>query len=342
MNKQSKILITGGTGLIGSHLLRKLVSSGFENLHATHLPRDPFHLVQDIHSKVNWHEADITDSVALHDIFLEVKTVIHCAGMISFWPKEFKKMMRVNVDGTATIVNLCLEFKVDRLIHLSSIEALGKEEDDSIISETTEWKEDIDHTKYAVSKYLGELEAWRGLAEGLDVIIYNPALVLGAGYWDSGPMKLFKDVFNGLKYYPRGGMAMVDVRVLIKTIIDNLDNDKMYGNRFIVGSYNVKFKTLLDQIASHLKVDKPSKALTGLTATLAIRLEQLRSVFTNSKPLINNETYLVTDQVLNYSFDKINSFYKLDSKSFDTTLEDITSSFLEAQKAKKEYSTLPV
>jgi len=181
MNKNAKILVTGGSGFIGSYLLRKLVRSGFTDLHAIHVPDDPLDLVTDIKSKVKWYVADITDNVTLHDVFLNVHTVIHCAGIISFWPKEYKEMYRVNVNGSATIVNLCLEHQVECLIHLSSIEALGKEEDGSIISEKTEWKEDTDHTQYAVTKYLGELEVWRGIAEGLNVVIYNPALVLGTG-----------------------------------------------------------------------------------------------------------------------------------------------------------------
>ena len=333
MNKNSKILVTGGSGLIGSYLLRKLVADGHDNIHAIHLPDDALDLVQDIKSKINWYEADITDGVTLHDLFAEVKTVIHCAGVISFWPREFKEMYRVNVDGTAVIVNLCLEHKVERLIHLSSIEAIGTEEDNSTISEKTEWKEDIAHTQYGVSKYLGELEAWRGKAEGLNVIIYNPALVLGAGYWDTGPMKLIKDVFYGLKYYPTGSIAMVDVRDLAKTIIDNLGNEKMYGHRFIVGSYNIKWKKLLDLIATSLNVARPSKSLKGFTVRTAILVERIRAVFTNSKPLINKETYNVTNLELNYSFEKINSYYKLESRTLEETIIEIAAEFKDPDKA---------
>ena len=328
MNKDDKILVTGGTGLIGSYLLRKLVHSGFTNLQAIHIMDDPLDLVADIRSEINWYQTDITDSLKLNDIFEGVTTVIHCAGVISFWPKEFKEMFRVNVEGTSTIVDLCLEHQVERLIHLSSIEALGKEEDNSTISEKTEWKEDTHHTQYAVSKYLGELEAWRGIAEGLNVKIYNPALVLGAGYWHSGPMKLITDLYLGLKYYPRGSMAMIDVRDLVNTIVDNLDYESMYGGRFIVGSYNVKFKTLLDKLATELNVDKPHKVLSGSTARLAIRIEQIRALFTNSKPLINKETYLVTDKQLDYSFDKLNSAYDLKPRSLEETIKDMAEVFM--------------
>jgi len=340
MNKDDKILVTGGTGLIGSYLLRKLVDTGFINLYAINLPNSRFDLVSDIKDKITWQEADITNVVELNDVFDDVHTVIHCAGMISLWPKEFKEMYRVNVDGSALIVNLCLEHQVSQLVYLSSIEALGREEDNSMISEKTEWKEDINHTKYASSKYLGELEAWRGIAEGLDVIIYNPALVLGAGYWDTGPMQLIRDIFNGLKYYPRGKMAMVDVRDLVKTIVDNLGNEIMFGNRYIVGGHNVSFKHLLHLIADKLNVPKPNIALSGMTAHLAINIERVRSLFTDSKPLINKESYLITDKELSYSFDKINAIYQQQPKDLEESISDITSVFESTYKVGKGYGVL--
>lgn len=340
MNKSAKILVTGGSGLIGSYLLRKLVDNGHQAIHAIHLPGDSLDLVADIKDKVIWHVADITDMVALYDLFDGVETVIHCAGMISFWPREFKEMYRVNVDGTATIVNLCLEHNVDRLIHISSIEAIGKEEDNSLISERTEWQEDTDHTKYGVSKYLGELEAWRGIAEGLDVIIYNPALVLGAGLWDHGPMKIVKDVYDGLKYYPKGATAIVDVRDLVDTILLNLENHEMYGNRYIVGTHNVKFKDLLDLIAVHLQVDRPSKPLTGLPASTAILLEQIRSVVSKAKPLINKETHIVSSQALTYSFDKINAIAKVEAIPLEKSIAEITNVFKATYLAGRKFGSL--
>lgn len=337
MNKASKILITGGTGLIGSYLIRLLLKKGFNEIIATH-NRASFELVADIKDQVEWHRIDIADEVAFSDIIVGVDTVIHCAGMISMWSKEFKEMFRVNVNGTANIVNLCLLHDVKRLIHLSSIEALGKEEDGSIISESTEWKEEIAHTKYAASKYYGELEVHRGYAEGLQTIIYNPALVLGAGLWNAGPMSLVQEVYKGLNYYPRGSIAMVDVRDLVKVIVDNIENDKMYGERYIVGSYNIKFKSLIDQLAINLNVAKPQKALEGFVAKIAIGLERIKSSFTNSKPLINKESYLVTDQTLSYSFDKLNTVYDYSSHTFEQTVSDITEAFKSSLKSSKSYS----
>lgn len=336
MNKSSKILITGGTGMIGSYLLRLLIKRGFNNIVATH-NRASFELVEDIKDEIEWHRIDIADEVAFTDIIAGVDTVIHCAGMISLWPKEFKEMFRVNVNGTANIVNLCLLHNVNRLIYLSSIEALGKEEDGSSISETTEWKEEVIHTKYAISKYYGELEVHRGHAEGLQTIIYNPALVLGAGLWNAGPMSMVHEIYNGLNYYPRGSLAMVDVRDLVKTIVDNIDNMQMDGNRYIVGSYNKKFKTLLNQLATNLEVNKPTKALQGSVAQFAIGLEKIKSVFTNSKPLINRESFLVADQTLSYSFDKLAAVYNYRPRTFEQTLFDITKAFKTSQKSGKSY-----
>lgn len=341
MNKQAKILVTGGTGLIGSYLIRLLLKRGFSKIIATH-NRAAFELVEDIKDQVEWHRIDIEDDVAYSEIIIGVDTVIHCAGMISLWPKEFKEMFRVNVNGTANIVNLCLLHDVKRLIHLSSIEALGKEEDGSTISEKTEWKEEITHTKYAQSKYYGELEVHRGHAEGLHTIIYNPALVLGAGLWNAGPMSLVQEVYKGLNYYPRGSMAMIDVRDLVKTIVDNIDNEQMNGERYIVGSYNEKFKSLINQLAESLDVAKPQKALVGMVAKIAIRLEKIKSVFTNSKPLINKESFLVTDQNLSYSFNKLNAIYTYSPYPFEQTINDVTDSFKASLESGQSYSVFEI
>ena len=291
MNKEAKILITGGTGLIGSYLLRKLLKEGYQNISCIKRSTSNNGIIADIENDIDWCIGDIRDSVSIHDYFEGIDLVVHCAGMISFWPKEFRQMYDINVVGTENIVNLCLEHNVKQLIHLSSIEALGKNEDNSVIDEETEYKEEMQHTKYANTKYLGELEAWRGSAEGLNTVIYNPALVMGATYWNHGPMKVVSDVFHGLDYYPQGTMPVIDVRDLVDAIVSNLNNEKLFGQRVIVGSHHVKYKELLDTIASNLKVDKPSKVLTGTTARLAIFIERLKSIFTNAKPLINKEIY---------------------------------------------------
>lgn len=340
MNKESKILVTGGTGLIGSYLLRKLVASGYQNIFGLKRSTSPLHLLEGVYDKVRWFDADVRDSVSMHDHFIGVDTVIHCAGMISFWPKEFREMYDVNVIGTANVVNLSLEHGVNQFIHLSSIEALGKNEDDSPIDERTEYKEEMQHTKYANTKYLGELEAWRGQAEGLNTVIYNPALVLGAYYWDHGPMSMIKEIYQGLNYYPQGSIAMIDVRDLVDVIVSNLDNKSLQGERIILGSYNQKFKKIFDSIAANLEVSKPTKALKDNLAQLVIFFEKIKSLFSGSKPLINKETYLVANQQLSYSFDKINQKASFNPIPFEKTIADICSSFLESHSNGNNFGVL--
>lgn len=340
MNKESKILVTGGTGLIGSYLLRKLIASGYQNVSSLKRSTSPLHLLAGVSEKINWHDADVRDSVSMYDHFIEVDTVIHCAGMISFWPKEFRQMYDVNVTGTANVVNLCLQHDVGQLIHLSSIEALGKNEDDSPIDEQTEYKEEMQHTKYANTKYLAELEAWRGKAEGLSTVIYNPALVLGASYWADGPVGIVKDIHAGLNYYPQGSIAMIDVRDVADVIVSNLDNQSLQGERIILGSYNQDFKTMFDAIATQLEVSKPTKALKPNLAQLVIFLERIKSLFSGSKPLMNKETYLVANQRLSYSFDKINQKVSFAPIPFGKTISDICSSYLDSLSNGKNFGIL--
>lgn len=341
MNKTSNILVTGGTGLIGSYLLRKLVNNGYQNITAIKLPDDSTELVDDVANHISWQTADVRDQVSMHDYFGDVHTVIHCAGMISFWRKEFRQMYDVNVKGTEHIVNLCLEHNVSQLVHLSSIEAIGKNEDDSPIDEETEWKEEMQHTQYGMTKYLGELEVWRGKAEGLSTVIYNPALVLGAAYWNHGPMKLIKDIYHGLNYYPAGSIALIDVRDLVDVIVNNLENETLHGERIIVGSYNQTYKKLMDAFATQLKVSKPSKLLHGSTAQLAISWEKLKSIFTQSKPLINKETYIVSNEKLEYSFDKLNELAEFNPRSFEKTIADCSTTFKESYLKGLDFGVLP-
>ena len=340
MNKTTKILVTGATGLIGSYLIRKLVNKGYTNISAIILPDDSSTLIADASENIKWCVADVTDQVSMDEYFVGIDTVIHCAGMISFWKNEFKQMYDVNVTGTNHVVNLCLEHEVRQLIHLSSIEALGKSEDGSPMNEKNEWKEEMQHTQYANTKYLGELEVWRGNAEGLNTIIYNPALVLGTGFWNSGPMKMIKDIYQGLDYYPKGSIAVMDVRDLADLIISNLDKSSLYGNRMILGSYNKSYQELMNGIATHLKVAKPSKLLQGATAQLAIVWEHIKSLFTNTKPLINKETFLVSNEKLEYSFEKLHAQIEFSPIPFEKTIADMCLTFLDSQTADQDYGIM--
>ena len=196
------ILVTGGTGLVGSHLLLELMNRG-ERVRAIRKKNSNLSEVekvfswwtnnpQELFSKIEWVEGDIMDVYSLHEAMEGVKEVYHSAGVISFFPNEAKEMMKVNVEGTANVVNVCLEKKIKKLCHVSSVSALGIEGVTDVISEETHWKISPNHANYSISKYGGEREVWRGAEEGLNMVIVNPAIILGAGNWHRGSPSMIR------------------------------------------------------------------------------------------------------------------------------------------------------
>ncbi|HNE28527.1 MAG TPA: SDR family NAD(P)-dependent oxidoreductase, partial [Saprospiraceae bacterium] len=231
------ILVTGGTGFVGSYLIRLLVQHGY-HVRALRRADSAMHLVHDVADRVEWVEADVTDLVALEEAFEGVTQVCHCAAMVSFHPRDVRRMMQVNVDGTANIVNLCLHFGVRKLVHVSSIAAIGRSKERKHLDEKSPWVQSKVTSQYAISKYQGEQEAWRGHAEGLDVAIVNPAIILGSGYWNVGSGRFFQQVNDGLKFWPVGRSGFVDVRDVAQFMLLLLGNN-ISGERYILNAGNI-------------------------------------------------------------------------------------------------------
>jgi len=180
IDKQDRILITGATGLIGSHIARRLWQEGYHNLIATKRSTSKLYLLPNIADEINWIEADVTDVIGLESCFDDVDVVIHTAAVVSYDPKKKNLMDEINVGGTANMVNLALHFGVKKFVHISSVAALGKPQNTNVRDENTEWDHSVDTTDYAISKYKSEKEAWRGYAEGLDMIILWIAKAINA------------------------------------------------------------------------------------------------------------------------------------------------------------------
>jgi len=186
-SKIEKILITGGTGFLGSYIIKELI----EKNHAVRAIRRstsklPFYIPQEIFCKVEWVEGDVLDVISLEKAMEGVETVIHSAAVISFLKKEKKWMDQVNIEGTANVVNMAMEKNISRLVHISSVAALGRTKEGAPVSEESEWIESRNNSQYAVSKYRSEMEVWRGVAEGLPAAIVNPSIILGSSYWHDG------------------------------------------------------------------------------------------------------------------------------------------------------------
>jgi dihydroflavonol-4-reductase len=296
-------LVTGATGFVGSYIVRQLVTNG-EKVRAIKRAGSSVELLKDLEGKFEWVEGDILDVVSLKEAMKGVKKVFHSAAMISFLNSEVPKMYKVNVEGTANVVNAALNEGVDKLIHISSITALGSYEINHIIDETLKWKEDKDNTHYAISKFRSELEVWRGQEEGLNVLIVNPSTILGYGNWNAGSNLIFKNVYDKIKFYPIGTNAFIGVEDVAKACIA-LMNSNISGERFILNSENLSYKELFEMIAIHFNLKVPSTPLPTIFATIGWIYFGIKAVLLKQQPVVTKKTIKYTERSYSYSNQKI-------------------------------------
>ena len=278
-----KTFITGATGLVGTHLIKQLVKPG-KKIKALYRTEIPFS-----NTNIEWIKGDIFDAVLLEEILSDVDEVYHCAGKVSFNPKDKKQLFKTNVEGTANIVNACLNTSVKKLLHVSSVSALGRIRENTTVNETMHWSEETSNSIYGESKYLAEMEVWRGIAEGLSAVIVNPTIILGAGDWNKGSSEIFKTIYNEFPYYSEGVTGFVDVNDVVTAMIALMNND-ISAERFIISAENISYKELFYLIAEAFHKKPSRKKITPFMAAAVWRLEAMRSLFTGKAPFITKET----------------------------------------------------
>ena len=295
-NFAAMILVTGGTGLVGSHLLWELLVQGEKNIRAIYRTQEKIDPVESLFkwkneqsesaaadfSKIEWMQADVTDIPALTEAFSGITNVYHCAALVSFSPKRFETLQKINVEGTANVVNLCLKNKIQKLCYVSSVAALG--DSPKAVTEETQWEATKENSVYSISKFASEMEVWRGTQEGLDVVVVNPGVILGEGFYKGGSGALFRTVQKGLKYSVPGATGFVDVEDVVRAMV-LLMHASVKNERFILVSHNLKFKIILDQIAKALGVALPNKELKKWQLDLAWKLDWFASLFGKRRKL---------------------------------------------------------
>ena len=264
------VLVTGGTGLVGSHLLLHLIENG-ENVRAIYRTKNNIQKAKSVFElykkealfeKIEWLEADILEVPSLENAFIDIDYVYHCAALISFDPKDEEALRKINIEGTANMVNFSIALGVKKFCFVSSIAALGDlAPHETYITEETDWNPEKPHSDYAISKYGSEMEVWRAHQEGLDVIIVNPGVILGpipkTKNKQQGSAELYLKVANGLSFYTLGSTGFITVDDVVK-ISHQLMNSEIKNERFTLIADNIVFKDILDTIAEALKVKKPS------------------------------------------------------------------------------------
>jgi nucleoside-diphosphate-sugar epimerase len=300
----TNILVTGGTGFLGSYIICELVKKNYAVRAIRRGNKTPHWIPADILAKVEWVEGDILDVVSLQDAMEGIDTVIHSAAIVSFSKKERKQMYQVNVEGTANVVNMALEMEVKRLVYISSVASLGRTADGGRVDEEKKWEDNKINTHYARSKFKAELHVWRGISEGLDAVILNPATILGYGDWQQSSCALFRQVYEGFNWYTSGINGFVDVEDVASATVLLMESG-ITEQRFIVAGDNWTFKQLQDSIAAGFGKKGPQRLATPNLLQIAWRTEQIKALFTGKKALLSKESARVAISRTLFENDKI-------------------------------------
>jgi nucleoside-diphosphate-sugar epimerase len=284
------VLVTGGTGFIGSYIIKNLIEKG----HSVRAIRRsnktlPFYIPDSVFNKVEWADGDILDIVSLNDAMNGAEAVIHSAAIVSFSKKERHEMYKVNVEGTANVVNAAVENKIKRFLHLSSVAALGRTTKSETVTEQKKWEENKNNTHYAISKHHSELQVWRGFAEGLEGVVINPSTVLGFGEWHQSSCAIFRNAYKEFSWYTKGINGFVGVEDVAEAAVRLVFSD-ISQQKFIVNAANWSFQELFNAIADGFHKKHPHKEATKTMGEIAWRLEKLKELFTGKKALLTRET----------------------------------------------------
>ena len=308
------ILVTGGTGLLGSHLLLELVRNG-KKVRAQYRTKSKIDSVLSLFRSyeenadalfraIEWVEGNVLDVPAMEEALDGVTQVYHCAASVAFNKKDHELMHKINAEGTANLVNLCLEKENVRFCHVSSVAAIGRDGSDKPIDEKVEWTESLHNSEYARSKHFAELEVWRGVEEGLEAFIVNPSLIIGPGDWSASSSAMFKRAWKGIPFYTTGGNCFVDVRDVASAMIGLMDSG-VAKQRFIIGAENRTYKDVFERIARFMGKQPPTLKANSFLLGIAWRVEVVKSALTGKKPFITKEIAHNSAQMNRYDNSKL-------------------------------------
>lgn len=296
------VLVTGGTGFVGSRLIFDLIENGqkvkaIKRIHSIIPP-----ILIPFQKKILWVDGDVLDPTSLENAMEGVDYVFHCAAFVSLNQKKTELLFKINIDGTSNVINACLSKKIKKVCHISSIAALGKGNYGDLINEMDHWTDS--QSAYSISKFFSENEVWRGAAEGLDIVVVNPSVIIGPGTNDFGSGRIIQLFRKGTRFYTSGGNGFVDVRDLCKIMIQLMFSE-IKGERFIVSSGNFEYKTLLDIAAKLNNKKKPSILISKNILNVILIISKIFSLITFTKSRINRSNIDSTTEKEYYDNSKI-------------------------------------
>ncbi|RTY82628.1 NAD-dependent epimerase/dehydratase family protein [Flavobacterium sp. ZB4P23] len=331
------ILVTGGTGLVGTHLLLHLIENGekvraiYRSAASMEKTKSLFAIYkkESLFEQIEWIPADITEIPSLEIAFQNIDSVYHCAALISFDPKDEDALRKTNIEGTANIVNFCIAYKIKKLCFVSSIATLGDLlPHEKFITEETEWNPEKYHTDYAISKYGAEMEIWRGQQEGLDVIIVNPGIILGPvpkfRDWEQGSGQLFTKVKKGLQFYTLGSTGFVAVTDVVR-IAHQLMQSEIKNERFTLIAENSVYRDILNTMADALGVKRPETHTKPFFMEILWRLDWCVSTIFQQKRKLSHATAKASYSKNRYSNEKIKNRLKTDFTNITDYIKDISA-----------------
>ena len=331
------IFVTGSTGVLGTHVLAELTKRG-HTIRALKRKNSDLKNVESVFAyyfgkqssdylkNITWAEGDITDVVSLENGMKGCDTVYHCAALVSFKRRDFKKLIKINKEGTANVVNVCLSLNINHLCYVSSTAAIGRSSLKTMYDESNKWLSDPDNSGYAISKYSAENEVWRGVEEGLNAVIVNPCVILGPGNWNESSLSIFKVIKKGLRFYTPGANAFVDARDVAYAMAE-LSERKIYNERFLFIGENLKYKTLFDKIAQAFQVKGPTVEARPWMAALVWRIEGVLAFLFGKKQNITRETARSSMTTVMYSNEKIKSRFDIRFHTMDEAIENAVNYF---------------
>lgn len=327
---QTTIFLTGGTGFLGAYIIKELVEKGYVvKAMRRSYKQLPFFIAPSIFEQVKWVQGDIMDVGALEEHLEGIDIVVHAAAKISFAEKDKALLFKTNVEGTANVVNAALTQKVKRLVHLSSVAALGRTITGDTVNENKKWEESDMHTHYAISKYQAELEVWRGISEGLPAVVVNPSTILGFGDWTVGSCAIFKNIYEEAPWYTKGINGFVDVedvaRATVRLMETNISNE-----RFIVSGDNWMYRQLFNTMADAFGKKRPKKAINPFVAAMAWRIEKIKAKISGTEPLITQETIQLAQRKTYYDTSKLlKTLEGFEFTPLTTTIEKACKKYIE-------------
>ncbi len=327
------ILVTGGTGLVGSHLLYFLLKENAQ-VRAIHRKSSDIAAVKKVFAlytpevdslfnKIEWIEADITNVPELTVAFKNITKVYHCAAFVNFNPSKYKVLKKANVEGTANIVNICLENNIQKICYVSSVATFGKPLNNELITEETQWNPDENNSVYAITKFGAEMEVWRGTQEGLDAVIVNPGVILGTSPNGGGSEMIITLGSSGIPFYPSGGMGVVDIQDVVKTMILLVDSSTK-NEQFILVGKNVTYKELLSKLAPLFAKKPPSKKLSQTIMFFLSNADWLLSKIFGKKRKLSKAIVHSMFKTSFYDASKIKNNLEFQFTPLEVTLERVT------------------